>query len=99
MGATLSIDELSQIIKPILDRYHAEGAALFGSYARGQATPDSDVDLIVYGGDSFEKTDVFAIAEDLFQASGKRVDVYEESEIDEQSDLHREILRDRLVIA
>ncbi len=36
---------------------------LFGSYARGEETPESDIDIIVFGGDGFKKTDIFAFAE------------------------------------
>lgn len=48
--STLSLNEIKAIVKELLERYHAEYALLFGSYARGDATPDSDIDIIVVGG-------------------------------------------------
>ena len=48
----------------------------------GDGFDSSDVDLIISGGSAFDKTDIFAIAEDFHIASGKNVDVYDESEID-----------------
>lgn len=68
---------MKNIIIPIIKKYKAENAILFGSHARNQATDNSDIDLIVIGGQTFDPTDIFAIAEDLYEQSGKKVDVYE----------------------
>ena len=43
--------DIENSIKILLVRYHAEYALLFGSYARGEETPDSDVDVLVFGGE------------------------------------------------
>ena len=43
--STLSLSEVKAVVKELLKRYHAEYALLFGSYARGDATPDSDIDM------------------------------------------------------
>ena len=72
-----SQNDLESIILSLLKKYHAEGAILFGSYARKEAGISSDIDLLIIGGASFEPTDVFALAEDLHRATGKNVDVYE----------------------
>jgi predicted nucleotidyltransferase len=40
-----SINEISGIIAPVAQSYGVRRLALFGSYARGEATPESDVDL------------------------------------------------------
>lgn len=87
----LSLDGLSGIVRPIIDRHRVDKAVVFGSYARGTATPESDIDMVVYGGDGFQARSVFAIAEELHEASGKRVDVYERREIQEGSPLLRAI--------
>lgn len=68
---------MKNIIIPIIKKYKAENAILFDSHARNQATDNSDIDLIVIGGQTFDPTDIFAIAEDLYEQSGKKVDVYE----------------------
>ncbi len=39
--------QISQIAKAIADRFHPEKIILFGSYAYGTPTEDSDVDLLV----------------------------------------------------
>lgn len=42
-----SIGEISRIVAPIADEMGIERIYLFGSYARGEATPESDVDMVV----------------------------------------------------
>lgn len=80
--------ELREMIMPILRRYNADHAFLFGSYARNEATALSDIDLLVKGKPEFRPFDIFAIAEDLHECSGKRVDVYEMSEVKKDSPLY-----------
>ena len=40
-----TIDEIRKIISPIATRYGVERMFLFGSYARGEATTQSDLDF------------------------------------------------------
>lgn len=64
-----SIDEIKNIVAPIAARYGVERVFLFGSYARGEATPESDLDFLVdapsfrslldYGGLYADFEDVF----------------------------------------
>ena len=92
-------ETLIDIIRSLMRKYKAQSGILFGSYARREATPQSDIDLIVIGGQSFHPTDVFCIAEELHQRTGKEVDVYELCEIDQDSDFYRAIQRDGVRIA
>ncbi len=39
--------QVRRMVRRIVDRFHPERVILFGSNARGQAGPDSDVDLLV----------------------------------------------------
>lgn len=89
-----SITELKNIIIPIIKKYKAENAILFGSHARNTATNNSDIDLIVIGGQTFDPTDIFAIAEDLYEQSGKKVDVYEINEINKNTPLYTSIMKE-----
>lgn len=50
--SNLSIDEILEQIKEICEHFHVEHLYLFGSYATGTATPTSDIDIIVKGGDN-----------------------------------------------
>ena len=76
-------DELRAMILPLLDRYSMASASLFGSYAHGSADENSAIDLLLVGKENFKALDVFGVAEELHRISGKRVDVYEMSELNE----------------
>ena len=58
---TLALDEIKSVVKELLKRYHAEYALLFGSYARGEATPESDIDIVIIGGKNFVPRNIFAV--------------------------------------
>ncbi len=89
-----TLDEIKSILIPILQKYNASNAILFGSYARNEATPGSDIDIMVVGGSSFVPTDVFCIAEDIYKTTQKPVDVYEQREIDSNSPFYRAIMNE-----
>lgn len=99
MKGVLSHEELVSVILPLLRKYGAQEALLFGSYARGEADEESDIDLLVIGGPSFEPTNVFCIADELNRATGKRVDVYELREVNEGSPFYRSIFHEGVKIA
>ena len=77
-----SIDELRTMVLTLLDKYGMASASLFGSYARCEAREDSDIDILLVGQPGFRPLGIFGVAEELSRASGKRVDVYEMSELD-----------------
>ena len=39
--------KIEEMVRRIVERFHPKQVILFGSYARGHAGPDSDVDLLV----------------------------------------------------
>ncbi|MFU2223155.1 nucleotidyltransferase family protein [Streptococcus pluranimalium] len=47
MVMAYTIEEIKDIIKPIAEKYQLPAVYLFGSYARGEADEDSDIDLAV----------------------------------------------------
>jgi predicted nucleotidyltransferase len=48
LGESLyTVDEVIKIVSPIAQRFDVKRMWLFGSYARGDATPDSDLDFRV----------------------------------------------------
>ena len=40
-------EEIQKMVELIVERFHPEKVILFGSHARGEAGPDSDVDLLI----------------------------------------------------
>ena len=91
--------EIENSIKLLLARYNAESALLFGSYARGEETPESDVDVIVFGGKNFKKSNIFAFAEELRQMTGKEVDAFEICEVNKETPFYNSVIREGIKIA
>lgn len=42
-----TLDEIAQRVQPVAEKYHLRAVYVFGSYARGEAREDSDVDLLI----------------------------------------------------
>lgn len=97
--SVLSMDEITRIVRLLLQRYSAEYALLFGSYARGEASPDSDIDIVIVGGDRFVPRNIFALAEDLRELSGRDADVFELREVNDGSPLYESVMREGIRIA
>ena len=95
----LKIDEIADIIKPIIQKYNIAEVYLFGSYARNEASPESDIDFLVFGGEKFRLTDIFAFAEELRRVLDKKIDVFEINEVNENSDFYRQIMNEKVLVA
>ncbi|MBR5518788.1 MAG: nucleotidyltransferase domain-containing protein [Clostridia bacterium] len=94
-----TIENIKDVVAPIANKYNVESIYLFGSYARGEADESSDLDFLVFGGESFKLTNIFALAEELRTAFQKQVDVFEISEINDDSDFYLNIMNERLYVA
>ncbi len=64
-GGVFTIEDIVRLVKPVAEKYGVKAVYLFGSYARGEADEDSDLDFLVFGGKDFKLTMIFALAEDL----------------------------------
>jgi hypothetical protein len=49
--AVYTIEELSRLVIPVAREYGVKRVSLFGSYAKGSATSESDVDLLIEKGE------------------------------------------------
>ena len=47
-----TLDEIAQRIRPVAEKYKLKTVYIFGSYARGEAQEDSDIDLLIDDTDS-----------------------------------------------
>ena len=75
MSKVYTIEEISAIITPIAKRYGVASVWLFGSYARGEATGESDVDLLIDGGAVTSLWKLAAFRLDVEDALRKPVDI------------------------
>ncbi len=94
-----TIDEIRKIVKPFAESYGIQAIYLFGSYARGSATEDSDLDFLVFGGDQFKLSMVYALGEDLREAFNKEMDIFEIHEVNLDSEFYKEFLQERKLVA
>lgn len=95
----LSVHEIEEYIRKLLRKYNVEYAILFGSYARGEANENSDIDVIVVGGDKFRARDIFSFGEELREITDKNVDAFEMREVNKDTEFYRNILREGVRIA
>lgn len=91
---SLSRTKVENFIKKLICKYNAEYAILFGSYARDEADENSDIDVIVFGGNDFRATDIFAFGEELRELSQKNADVFEIRELDKDTEFYRSVMRE-----
>ena len=81
MAAKYSIEELQSIIVPLAQKYGAERIFLFGSYARGNMTNSSDIDLRIDNG-SIRGLALAGLLVDLEDALGIPVDLIPTTSLD-----------------
>ena len=65
-------------IRRIAEKHGAYNVRVFGSVARGEAGPDSDVDLLIDAGEKTSSWFPAGLILDLEELLGRRVDVVEE---------------------
>lgn len=75
-----TLNQLREIIVPLVHHYGMKWARVFGSYARGEATEESDLDIVVDLGDA-QIMSLFGLMNDIYKATGKQPDVYDISEL------------------
>ena len=94
----LSIEEIKSYILPVVKKYPVEKVILFGSYARGDASDKSDVDLIVESRGLLRNRKIFALGGELLGELPVRVDVYDILEIENPSAMYDNIQKEGIVI-
>ena len=71
----LTIKEIRRRIKPVMEKHHIKDVYLFGSYSRGEANANSDVDIYCSSGDIKTLLDEAGFVDELEEALDKKVDV------------------------
>ena len=69
-----TIEEIRCIVIPIAKSYGISSISLFGSYAQGKATADSDLDFIIEKGDLIG-IKYFSLLRELENAFGCKIDL------------------------
>ena len=92
----LKYDDIVEVVHTVSSKYNVEYVYIFGSYAKGTARPNSDVDLLI---NTKEKgLSYFGLVEDLRNVLKKKVDLINVTELEDNNELLLEILKDGVKI-
>jgi len=91
-------NEIKEILFPIFDATLVEKAILFGSYAKGNPTQGSDVDILIDSNGTIRGIDFFGVLEDVVEALRVPVDLIEASQVIAGGRAEREIEETGIVI-
>ena len=87
------VREIKERLRPVFDAEPIYKAILFGSYAKGEATEMSDVDIVVDSRGELYGLDFYGVLESVVQALDKDVDLIEISEIRPEASMWDDLRR------
>jgi len=74
----MDIQSVSEKITPIFERHDVKFAGVFGSFARGEANEESDIDILISYRVPKSLLNLVALEHDLEDRLGRKVDVITE---------------------
>ena len=77
----MTVDEVKQKTGPILERHGVAYAGVFGSVARGEDNPQSDVDILVRLGRPMGMVEYMDLIQSLEEILQKKVDLVTEQSL------------------
>lgn len=95
---TITITEIKRKIIPIFQKYPVDNAILFGSYAKGEASNTSDIDLFIDTKGRLRGLDFVGLIEVLVETLGIDIDLIDKSHIEPDSLIYKEIENGGIVI-
>ena len=98
MKKDYSVNEIRDILRPVFESAPVYSAILFGSYAKGQATEKSDIDIVIDSHGELLNINFYGVLEDITQALGKPVDLIEMSEIRPESPIKDVLMNEGVVL-
>lgn len=93
-----TIEELKSLLQEILKQFAVKKAILFGSYAKNVPTPQSDIDIVIDSEGKLLNINFYGLLEDLVQKLEKNIDLFEISEIQKDSKLYENIIKEGVII-
>lgn len=92
-------DEVKKNIIDVLKRRNVKKAGIFGSYARGDATKDSDIDIVV----ELARKDLFELSGlkiDLEKTLNRKVDIvtYNSLNFSKREGFKERVLKDQVIL-
>jgi len=90
------LPEIKRRLEPIFTSSGVKTAILFGSYAQGQATENSDVDILVDSG--LRGLDFVGLIEYIREALQKNIDLIDVTHVESDSKISKEIANTGVLI-
>ncbi len=94
----ISIETIKEKMTPIFEDYPISKAILFGSYAKGNATAGSDIDLYIDTNGKLKGLDFIGLLEVLVSTLKTDIDLIDRSHIEKDSLIMQEIENGGMVI-
>ena len=96
--SVFSIKEIKEILIPIFETAPVYRAILFGSYAKGSPTDKSDIDIVIDSKGELLNMDFYGVLEDITTRLGKRVDLFEITELKNNAAIQSVVEREGIVL-
>ena len=71
----ISTTDISTAVSRVLTQYDVSEAYLFGSFARGEQTPNSDIDLRLVCGNAMTFGTLYELSHELERELGRKVEI------------------------
>lgn len=71
----INLADISVAVSRVLSRYDVREAYLFGSFARGEQTPDNDIDLRLVCGETMTFGTLYELSLELEEQLGREVEI------------------------
>jgi predicted nucleotidyltransferase len=81
MNKIYKVKEIEEMLHPIFAALPVHKAILFGSYAKGEATENSDVDIVIDSQKQLLNIRFYELLENIVMTLNKQVDLFEISEV------------------
>jgi uncharacterized protein len=96
MNNLYSLNEIKTKVSDTARQYGVKKVFLFGSYARGKANPESDIDICIEKGNIQTLFELSGFCQDLKETLGSKVDVVTTAALSEE--FKKQIEKDMVLI-
>jgi len=98
MGIIMTVDEIKQLIIPVMKQFPVKALTIYGSYARNEATENSDIDLVVDSNGELLGWGLCSLLGELAEVLPKPFHCYEKSMVINSGKLFENIEKDGIVL-
>jgi len=92
------INEIKSKLHLVFEAAPVYRAILFGSYAKGNATEQSDVDIVIDSKGELLNMAFYGVLEDITTQLNKRVDLFEISELSKNAAIYSAVEQEGIVL-